>query len=67
MNYRQMGQAGLKLSEVSLGAWLIFGAQINEPFAAPAPCRLGMIGTEFQAFGIIEVENGGEGVADLNQ
>lgn len=30
MNYRQMGQTGLKLSEIALGAWVTFGDQISE-------------------------------------
>lgn len=30
MNYRQMGNTGLKLSEISLGAWVTFGDQIDE-------------------------------------
>lgn len=33
MNYRQMGQTGLKLSEISLGAWVTFGDQISEKTA----------------------------------
>lgn len=34
MNYRQMGNTGLKLSEISLGAWVTFGDQIDEKRAA---------------------------------
>lgn len=30
MNYRRMGRWGLKLSEISLGAWLTFGEDIDE-------------------------------------
>lgn len=33
MNYRQMGDTGLKLSEISLGAWVTFGDQIREETA----------------------------------
>src|SRR5450759_3264212 len=33
MQYRRMGQAGLKLSELSLGSWVTFGAQISDPVA----------------------------------
>lgn len=33
MNYRQMGTTGLKLSEISLGAWVTFGDQISEKTA----------------------------------
>jgi voltage-dependent potassium channel beta subunit len=34
MNYRRLGKAGLKLSELSLGAWVTFGEQIGEDAAA---------------------------------
>lgn len=34
MNYRHMGNTGLKLSEISLGAWVTFGDQIDEKRAA---------------------------------
>ena len=30
MEYRHLGKYGLKVSELSLGAWLTFGAQIDE-------------------------------------
>jgi voltage-dependent potassium channel beta subunit len=30
MNYRQLGKHGLKLSELSLGAWITFGNQVSE-------------------------------------
>ena len=33
MNYRKMGNTGLKLSEISLGAWITFGDQIRESTA----------------------------------
>lgn len=33
MHYRRLGQSGLKLSEISLGAWVTFGAQIDEEMA----------------------------------
>lgn len=29
MNYRRMGRTGLKLSEISIGAWITFGDQID--------------------------------------
>lgn len=34
MNYRIMGRSGLKLSEVSLGAWVTFGDQIDDKTAS---------------------------------
>jgi voltage-dependent potassium channel beta subunit len=33
MHYRRLGNSGLKVSEVSLGAWITFGAQIDEDTA----------------------------------
>lgn len=33
MHYRRMGRTGLKLSEISLGAWVTFGSQIDEKTA----------------------------------
>ncbi|MFN8488381.1 MAG: aldo/keto reductase [Caldilineaceae bacterium] len=30
MNYRRLGNAGLKLSELSLGSWVTFGTQVDE-------------------------------------
>jgi len=34
MEYRRMGRTGLKLSAISLGAWVTFGAQVDERAAA---------------------------------
>lgn len=33
MNYRRMGRWGLKISEISLGAWLTFGEDVDEKTA----------------------------------
>jgi voltage-dependent potassium channel beta subunit len=33
MNYRKMGKSGLRLSELSLGAWVTFGNQVAEDLA----------------------------------
>ena len=33
MHYRRLGNSGLKISEISLGAWITFGAQIDEEIA----------------------------------
>ncbi len=30
MHYRRLGRSGLKVSEISLGAWMTFGAQLDE-------------------------------------
>lgn len=33
MNYRRLGKAGIKLSELSLGAWVTYGGQVGEETA----------------------------------
>lgn len=33
MNYRRLGKAGIKLSELSLGAWVTYGGQVGEHVA----------------------------------
>ncbi len=33
MNYRRMGKRGLKLSELSLGAWVTYGGQVGQEVA----------------------------------
>jgi len=33
MNYRRLGKSGLKLSELSFGAWVTFGAQVSDDVA----------------------------------
>ncbi len=33
LNYRRLGSAGLKLSELSLGAWVTYGGQVGEDVA----------------------------------
>jgi voltage-dependent potassium channel beta subunit len=33
MNYRRLGSAGLKVSELSLGAWVTYGGQVGEEMA----------------------------------
>jgi voltage-dependent potassium channel beta subunit len=33
MNYRRLGNAGLKLSELSLGSWVTYGGQVGEEVA----------------------------------
>jgi voltage-dependent potassium channel beta subunit len=34
MHYRRLGRTGLKISEISLGAWITFGSQIDEATAS---------------------------------
>jgi voltage-dependent potassium channel beta subunit len=33
MNYRRLGRAGIKVSELSLGAWVTYGGQVGEEIA----------------------------------
>lgn len=34
MHYRRLGKSGLKVSEISLGSWVTFGAQVDEKTAS---------------------------------
>ena len=34
MHYRRLGRSGLKVSEISLGAWITFGDQVNQKTAS---------------------------------
>jgi len=34
MHYRRLGRSGLKVSEISLGAWITFGTQVEEGLAS---------------------------------
>lgn len=34
MHYRRLGRSGLKISEISLGAWVTFGGQVDEKSAS---------------------------------
>ena len=34
MHYRRLGRSGLKVSEISLGAWVTFGNQLDEAMAS---------------------------------
>lgn len=34
MHYRRLGRSGLKVSEISLGAWITFGSQLDEKSAS---------------------------------
>jgi len=34
MHYRRLGYSGLKVSEISLGAWVTFGGQVDEAVAS---------------------------------
>jgi voltage-dependent potassium channel beta subunit len=47
MEYRRMGRTGLKLSAISLGAWVTFGAQIDERTAGEILRRAYDLGVNF--------------------
>lgn len=47
MNYRRLGRAGLKLSELSLGAWVTYGGQVGEEVAVKCMSRAYDAGVNF--------------------
>lgn len=47
MNYRRLGSSGLKLSELSLGAWVTYGGQVAEEVAVKCMSRAYDAGVNF--------------------
>ncbi len=47
MNYRRLGSSGLKLSELSLGAWVTYGGQVGEEVAVKCISRAYDAGVNF--------------------
>ena len=47
MNYRRLGNAGLKVSELSLGAWITYGGQVGEDIAMKCMSRAYDAGVNF--------------------
>jgi voltage-dependent potassium channel beta subunit len=47
MNYRNLGSAGIKLSELSLGAWVTYGGQVGEETAAKCMSKAFELGINF--------------------
>jgi len=47
LNYRRLGSAGLKLSELSLGAWVTYGGQVGEEVAVKCMSRAYDAGVNF--------------------
>ena len=47
MHYRRLGRSGLKISEISLGAWITFGNQISETTASDLIHQLGKLRDAF--------------------
>jgi len=47
MNYRRLGSAGLKVSELSLGAWVTYGGQVGEAVTAKCMSAAFDLGVNF--------------------
>ena len=47
MKYRRLGSAGIKLSELSLGAWVTYGGQVGEEMAAKCMSKAFSLGVNF--------------------
>ncbi|HEV2138414.1 MAG TPA: aldo/keto reductase [Nitrososphaerales archaeon] len=47
MNYRRLGSAGIKLSELSLGAWVTYGGQVGEDVATKCMSKALELGVNF--------------------
>jgi len=47
MNYRKLGDAGLKVSELSLGAWVTYGGQVGEEVATKCMSAAYDLGVNF--------------------
>jgi voltage-dependent potassium channel beta subunit len=47
LNYRRLGSAGIKLSELSLGAWVTYGGQVGEEMATKCMSRAHDLGVNF--------------------
>jgi voltage-dependent potassium channel beta subunit len=47
LNYRRLGNAGLKVSELSLGAWITYGGQVGEDIAMKCMSRAYDAGVNF--------------------
>jgi voltage-dependent potassium channel beta subunit len=47
LNYRRLGGAGIKLSELSLGAWVTYGGQVGEEAATECMAKAFELGVNF--------------------
>jgi voltage-dependent potassium channel beta subunit len=47
LNYRRLGSAGIRLSEVSLGAWVTYGGQVGEDVATKCMSKAYELGVNF--------------------
>ncbi len=59
MNYRRLGKAGLKVSEIGLGNWLTFGGGVDDDEARACIRRAFELGVNF--FDTADVYSGGAG------
>ena len=65
MNYRRLGSAGLKLSELSLGSWVTFGTQVDEDNAYACMKTAYDVGVNF--FDNAEAYGGGKAETIMGQ
>jgi voltage-dependent potassium channel beta subunit len=47
LNYRRLGSAGIKLSELSLGAWVTYGGQVGEEMSTKCMSKAFELGMNF--------------------
>jgi len=47
LNYRRLGSAGIKVSELSLGAWVTYGGQVGEEMATKCMSKAFELGMNF--------------------
>jgi len=47
LNYRRLGSAGIRLSELSLGAWVTYGGQVGEDMATKCMSKACELGVNF--------------------
>jgi len=47
LNYRRLGSAGIRLSELSLGAWVTYGGQVSEDMATKCMSKACELGVNF--------------------
>ena len=57
MNYRRLGRAGVKVSEIGLGSWLTFGGRFGDDVAGPCVRQAFELGVNF--FDTADVYNRG--------
>jgi voltage-dependent potassium channel beta subunit len=58
MNYRHLGKAGIKISELSLGAWITYGGQVGQDIAKE--CMIAAYDAGVNFFDNAEAYSGGQ-------